>query len=56
MIHFSDDNAGRLTGVTNARGKTRTYIYTVRHEVYSLALPDGSLETWAYDNNGNVDS
>jgi len=51
---YGYDDANRRTAVTNGRNYTRTYAYTNRGEVYTLTMPDSTVEAWSHDGNGAV--
>jgi YD repeat-containing protein len=56
-IFFDYYDSGALQNFTNGRGKTTTYIYNSRWELFEIYLPDNSqdpYESFQYDEDGNL--
>ncbi|MEI7985192.1 MAG: RHS repeat-associated core domain-containing protein [Armatimonadota bacterium] len=47
------DNDGNMTGVENGNGRTRSYNYTDRGELWNIQFADGNTEQYKFDGNGN---
>lgn len=59
LVTYAYDAVGKkglLSSKTDGNNRTATYSYTARNEVASISYPDGTGESWTYNNNGHLAS